>query len=41
MEKVNVQLNNGTVDVEFNNDVDVQKITDTIEDQGYSVGGLI
>lgn len=38
VEKVNVQLNNGTVDVEFNNDVDVKKITDTIEDQGYSVG---
>lgn len=32
------QLNNGTVDVEFNNDVDIQNITDTIEDQGYTVG---
>ncbi|PUB10620.1 copper chaperone CopZ [Paenisporosarcina sp. OV554] len=38
VEKVNVQLNDGTVDVEFNNKVDVQKITDTIEDQGYTVG---
>lgn len=38
VEKVNVQLNNGTVDVEFNNEVDVKKITDTIEDQGYTVG---
>jgi copper chaperone len=37
VEKVNVQLNDGTVDVEFNNKVDVQKITDTIEDQGYTV----
>ena len=39
VEKVNVQLDNGTVDVAFNNnEVDVQKITDTIEDQGYTVG---
>lgn len=38
VQKVNVELNNGTVDVEYNNDVDVQKITDTIEDQGYTVG---
>lgn len=39
VEKVNVELNNGTVDVEFNsNKVDVKKITDTIEDQGYTVG---
>ncbi|WP_394189434.1 copper chaperone CopZ [Paenisporosarcina quisquiliarum] len=38
VEKVNVQLDAGTVDVEFNNEVDVQKITDTIEDQGYTVG---
>jgi len=38
VEKVNVQLEAGKVDVEFNNEVDVQKITDTIEDQGYTVG---
>ncbi|WP_019414278.1 copper chaperone CopZ [Paenisporosarcina sp. TG20] len=38
VERVLVELNNGTVNVEFNNDVDVQKITDTIEDQGYTVG---
>lgn len=37
VQKVKVELNNGTVDVEYNNDVDVQKITDTIEDQGYTV----
>jgi len=38
VEKVNVQLEAGTVDVEFNNEVDVKKIKDTIEDQGYTVG---
>jgi copper chaperone len=38
VEKVNVQLEAGKVDVEFNNEVDIQKITDTIEDQGYTVG---
>ena len=38
VEKVNVQLEAGKVDVEFNNEVDVQKITETIEDQGYTVG---
>jgi len=37
VEKVNVQLDSGTVDVEFNNEVDVQQISDTIEDQGYTV----
>lgn len=38
VEKVNVQLEAGKVDVEFNNEVDVKKITETIEDQGYTVG---
>ncbi|MFX3673824.1 MAG: copper chaperone CopZ [Paenisporosarcina sp.] len=38
VEKVLVQLDKGTVEVEFNNEVDVQKITDTIEEQGYTVG---
>ena len=38
VERVLVELNNGTVAVEYNNDVDVKKITDTIEDQGYTVG---
>lgn len=37
VEKVNVQLDAGTVDVEFNNEVNVQQISDTIEDQGYTV----
>ncbi|WP_075619860.1 copper chaperone CopZ [Paenisporosarcina indica] len=37
VERVLVELNDGTVAVEFNNDVDIQKITDTIEDQGYTV----
>ncbi|MGE6489771.1 copper chaperone CopZ [Paenisporosarcina sp. NPDC076898] len=37
VEKVNVQLDAGTVDVDFNNEVDVQQISDTIEDQGYTV----
>lgn len=38
VEKVNVELSTGKVDVEFNHEVDVQTITDTIEDQGYTVG---
>lgn len=38
VKNVNVQLEAGTVDVEFNNEVDAQKIADTIEDQGYTVG---
>ena len=37
VERVLVELNNGTVAVEFNNDVDVKIITETIEDQGYTV----
>jgi len=37
VERVLVELSNGTVAVEYNNDVDVQKITDTIEEQGYTV----
>lgn len=38
VERVLVELNNGTVAVEYTNDVDVKKIADTIEDQGYTVG---
>jgi len=38
VEKVNVQLETAKVDVEFNNEVDIKRITDTIEDQGYTVG---
>jgi len=38
VEKVNVSLEAGKVDVEFNNEVNVQKITAAIEDQGYTVG---
>ena len=38
VEKVHVKLENGTVDVAFNSsEVDVQKITDTIEEEGYTV----
>lgn len=38
VERVLVELNNGTVAVEFNdNEVNVQNIKDTIEDQGYTV----
>ena len=37
VERVLVELNNGTVAVEYNNDIDVKKIADTIEDQGYTV----
>lgn len=38
VEKVNVQLKTGKVDVEFNDSqVDIKQITDTIEDQGYTV----
>jgi copper chaperone len=37
--KVDVNLSNGTVEVEFNNsEVDVKQISETIEDQGYTVG---
>ena len=39
VEKVNIQLDNGTVDVAFNNnEVNVQKGTNKIEDQGFTVG---
>lgn len=39
VEKVNIQLDNGTVDVAFNNnEIDVQKGTNTIEDQELTVG---
>ncbi|MBU0905934.1 MAG: copper chaperone CopZ [Firmicutes bacterium] len=37
VEKVSVQLATGTVEIEFNNEVDVHQISDTIEDQGYIV----
>jgi copper chaperone len=37
--KVDVNLNNGTVEVEFNNsEVNVKQISETIEEQGYTVG---
>lgn len=36
--KVNVHLENGSVDVEFNeNEVTLDKIKETIDDQGYDV----
>ena len=38
VEKVHVQLEEGKVQVEFSQDVDVKKITETIEEQGYTVG---
>jgi len=38
VERVLVELTNGTVAVEYNeNEVNVQNIKDTIEDQGYTV----
>jgi len=37
VEKVSVQLATGTVEIEFNNEVDVHQISDTIEDQVYIV----
>lgn len=38
VERVLVELTNGTVAVEYNeNEVNVQEIKDTIEDQGYTV----
>lgn len=38
VERVLVELTNGTVAVEYNeNEVKVQEIKDTIEDQGYTV----
>ena len=38
VDNVQVHLENGTVDVEFNKDVvEVQQITNTIEEQGYTV----
>lgn len=36
--KVDVSLSNGTVEVEFNNSVNVKQISETIEEQGYTVG---
>lgn len=39
VDKVEVQLDSGTVNVEFNKDVVVvEQITSTIEDQGYTIG---
>jgi copper chaperone len=39
VDKVDVQLDSGTVNVEFNKDVVVmEQITSTIEDQGYTIG---
>ncbi len=39
VEKVDVQLETGSVDIEFNNSqIDIKQITDTIEDKGYIVG---
>lgn len=39
VDNVQVHLDNGTVDVEFNKDVvAIEQITSTIEDQGYTVG---
>lgn len=38
VEKVKAQLENGIVNIEFNStEVDVKKITDTIEGKGYIV----
>lgn len=38
VEKVKAQLDNGIVNVDFNsNEIDVQKITDTIKEKGYIV----
>lgn len=38
VENVKVHLKNGTVDVEFNsNDISLDKIKETIDDQGYDV----
>ena len=39
VDKVEVQLDSGIVNVEFNNDVVVvEQITNTIEEQGYTIG---
>lgn len=39
VDNVQVHLENGTVDVEFNKDVvAIEQITNTIEEQGYTVG---
>lgn len=39
VDKVEVQLDSGIVNVEFNKDVVVvEQITSTIEDQGYTIG---
>jgi copper chaperone len=39
VDNVQVHLENGTVDVEFNKDVvAIEQITSTIEEQGYTVG---
>ncbi|MGE6489372.1 copper chaperone CopZ [Paenisporosarcina sp. NPDC076898] len=38
VDNVQVHLENGTVDVEFNKDVvEVEQITNTIEEQGYTI----
>lgn len=39
VDNVQVQLDSGTVNVEFNKDVvAVEQITNTIEEQGYTIG---
>lgn len=39
VDNVQVHLENGTVDVEFNKDVvEIEQITNTIEEQGYTIG---
>ncbi|MEK4083550.1 copper ion binding protein [Psychrobacillus sp. FSL K6-1415] len=42
VEKVNVQLETGNVDIEFNeSQIDIKQITNTIENKGYTVGTKI
>ena len=39
VDNVQVQLDSGTVNVEFNKDaVEVEQITNVIEEQGYTIG---
>jgi copper chaperone len=39
VDNVQVQLDSGTVNVEFNKDVvEIEQITNAIEDQGYTIG---
>ncbi len=39
VDNVQVQLDSGTVNVEFNKDaVEVEQITNAIEEQGYTIG---